>query len=149
MPDYSMDNDPAYWHVPERFKELAEFVPTIGVRGAWFPMGDEDDDDVPMAHILHMKPGYVIKRHAHPCERFEVVLRGSIHADGQTLVPGDIMTAHPNEFYGPKTAGPDGCTTLEVFATIRGSFTRVTEDENGGHVITNLLEDQAVLSRKS
>ena len=147
MANYSMDNDPDYWRVPQRFKELAEFVPSTGARCAWYPMGDENDDEAPIAVVLSMEPGYVITRHAHPCERVEVVLRGSIETEGRTFVAGDVMTAHANEFYGPKVCGPEGCTTLEVFAAARGSYTRITEGPDGEPLSTDLLEDHTQLDR--
>jgi len=148
MPNYSMDHDQEYWEVPERFRSLVESLPSIGIRSTYFPLGDVQDDDAPTAVVLQMEPGYVITRHAHPCQRVEVVLRGTIEADdGRTLVPGDVMTADANEFYGPKTAGPEGCTTLEIFSKTIGSFTRISEFPDGSHKTTNILEDQSVLGQ--
>lgn len=140
MPNYSMDEDAAYWQAPERFRKLLEMGSSIGVKSSIFPLGDPNDNNTPMAVVLQMEPGYVITNHAHPCERFEVVVRGTLAADGRIYRPGDVLTAHANEFYGPKTAGKEGCTTIEVFAKANGAHERMTKDENGRVVVTNLLE---------
>ncbi len=88
-----------------------------------FVLADEDDDwDAPAAVVLEMPPGYVLFRHAHICHRFEVIVKGSLEADGKWLGPGDVMTAKPGEMYGPHTAGPQGCTTVEVFGSLEGVF---------------------------
>jgi hypothetical protein len=78
--------------------------------------------DAPAVVMLDMPPDYVLFRHAHICHRFEVVVKGSMRAGDRTLVPGDVMLAKPGEFYGPHVAGPEGCTTAEVFGTLDGVF---------------------------
>jgi hypothetical protein len=87
--------------------------------------------DAPAAVVLEMPPNYVLFRHAHICHRFEVVVKGTLEAGGRRLGPGDVMTARPGEMYGPHTAGPDGCTTVEVFGTLEGVF-RVLSDSRDG-----------------
>jgi hypothetical protein len=44
---------------------------------------------------------------------------------------GDTFTADPHTLYGPHTAGPDGCTTIEVFSAVEGMFRLLSEDEDG------------------
>jgi len=83
---------------------------------------DSEAPDAPTVVMLDMPPGYVLFRHAHICHRFEVVVKGSMRAGDRTLVPGDVMVAQPGEFYGPHVAGPEGCTTAEVFGTLEGVF---------------------------
>lgn len=85
----------------------------------------------PAVVVLEMPPNYVLFRHAHVCHRFEVVLAGSLEAAGRILRPGDVMTARPGEMYGPHTAGPEGCTTVEVFGSLEGVF-RVLADSPDG-----------------
>ena len=143
MPNYSMDNDADFWQAPEAFKPLLALAKTIGTRGSWFALGDPNDENTPMAVVLDMKPGYVITRHAHPCSRLEVVVRGTLDTGDKVLVPGDIMYSDADEFYGPKVAGPDGCTTLEVFATVTGASYRITEEADGSITSTNLVKDFA------
>lgn len=92
---------------------------------------DASSPDVPAIVILDMPPGYVLLRHAHVCHRFEVVLKGSMEAEGRTLVPGDTMSAGPGEWYGPHLAGPQGCTTAEVFGTLDGVFRVLAESPQG------------------
>ena len=140
MPNYSMDEDAEYWQAPERFRKLLEMAPSMGVKNAIFPLGDPNDENTAMAVVLQMEPGYVITRHAHPCDRFETVVRGTLEFNGRVYRAGDVLTAKPNEFYGPKTAGKDGCTTIEIFSKAKGVYHRMTQDENGQTVVTNLLE---------
>ncbi len=140
MPNYSMDQDAAYWQAPERFKLPFEQSGSMGLRSSYFPLGDPNDDDTPIAVVLDMEPGYVITQHAHACERVEVIMRGTLSADGRVYRPGDVLTAKANEFYGPKTAGKDGCTTLEVFAKATGAIYRITKDAAGQVTRTNMLE---------
>src|SRR2546426_12173065 len=94
----------------------------------------DDDQEAwasPAAVMLEMPPNYILFRHAHICHRFEVVVKGTLDADGRTLVPGDVMTARPGEMYGPHIAGPDGCTTVEVFGTLEGVFRVISETPKG------------------
>jgi hypothetical protein len=97
-----------------------------------FTLSDDPESwDAPAAVVLEMPPNYVLFRHAHICHRFEVVVKGTLEAGGRRLGPGDVMTARPGEMYGPHTAGPDGCTTVEVFGTLEGVF-RVLSDSRDG-----------------
>jgi hypothetical protein len=97
-----------------------------------FVLGDDAESwDAPAVVVLEMPPGYVLFRHAHICHRFEVVVKGSLEAAGRTLRAGDVMTAAPAELYGPHTAGPDGCTTAEVFGSLEGVFRVLCETPDG------------------
>ena len=139
MPNYSMDHDAEYWQAPERFRSMFEQASTIGNKASLFALGDANNDDTPMVFVLKMEPGFVLTAHAHPCERFEVIVRGSLEVDCRTLYPGDVLMAAANEIYGPKVAGPEGCTTVEVFAKAIGAYERITEDSHGVRITTNLL----------
>ena len=139
MADYSMDEDPDYWQAPERFRALFEKMHSLGVRVSYFPLGDAGNDTTPVAVVVEMKPGFVIMRHAHPCDRFEVIVRGTLEAEDRTLRVGDVMVSAAGELYGPKTAGKDGCTTIEVFGTAAG-VTRRIEERAGGNTVTVDLE---------
>ena len=97
-----------------------------------FVLADREDEwDAPAAVMLEMPPGYVLFRHAHICHRFEVVVKGSLEAGGKWLGPGDVMTAKPGEMYGPHTAGPEGCTTVEVFGSLEGVFRVIATSPEG------------------
>lgn len=141
MPTYSLDHDAEYWQSPDRFRSMFEQASTIGNKASLFAIGDPNDDDTPMAFILQMEPGFVITRHAHPCDRFETIVRGTLEVDGRTLGPGDVLMHAANELYGPKTAGPDGCITVEVFAKAVGAYERITEQPDGSRKTTNLIDD--------
>ena len=141
MADYSMDHDPEYWQSPERFRALFDKVRSFGVNASYFPLGDADNDSTPMAVVVEMKPGFVIMRHAHPCARFEVIVRGTLETeDGHVLRAGDVMVSRAGELYGPKTAGKDGCTTVEVFGTAAGVTKRIEEQPGGGVKTVDLLQ---------
>jgi anti-sigma factor ChrR (cupin superfamily) len=92
---------------------------------------DPADANAPAVVLLKMPPGYRLFRHAHICHRFEVVVTGTLQANGRTLRPGDVMTARPGELYGPHVAGPDGCTTAEVFGSLEGVFRVLAEGPDG------------------
>jgi anti-sigma factor ChrR (cupin superfamily) len=101
---------------------MAEAAPRGAGTRVFVLADDPGDDDAPAVVMLAMPPNYVLFRHAHVCHRFEVVVRGSLSVDGRTLGPGDVMTASPGELYGPHVAGPEGCTTAEVFGSLDGVF---------------------------
>ncbi|HTJ64623.1 MAG TPA: hypothetical protein VL899_12510 [Alphaproteobacteria bacterium] len=138
MPDYSMERDPDYWQAPERFRALFEKMHSLGIKVSYFPIGDPDSDSTPVAVVVEMPPGFVIMRHAHPCDRFEVIVRGTLEAKDRTLHAGDVMTSKAGEMYGPKTAGRDGCTTIEIFGTAPGVTQRIEERPDGSVVTTDL-----------
>jgi hypothetical protein len=96
-----------------------------------FVLGDEGDPTAPAVVVLDMPPGYVLFRHAHLCHRFEVVVKGTLRAGDDVLGPGAVMTAAPGEWYGPHVAGPEGCTTVEVFGTLDGVFRVLAESKTG------------------
>ncbi len=132
MADYAMDRDPEYWQAPERFRALFDKMHSLGVRVSYFPLGDADDDSTPVAVVVEMRPGFVIMRHAHPCARFETIVRGTLETDdGRILHVGDVMVSAAHEMYGPKTAGKDGCTTIEVFGAASGVTKRIEERADG------------------
>lgn len=117
-----------YWKSPGPYGELAD---RSSIRTSYFVLGDSASDNDPVAAVLDLAPGQVVGRHAHPTHRFEVVVRGSMEANGRTLVAGDVMIADPGEFYGPNMAGPDGCTTVEVFADAIGAHTVLFDMRDG------------------
>jgi hypothetical protein len=97
----------------------------------WF-LGEVEDFSVPVALLLPMPPGYVLARHGHPCTRFEIVVQGSLDTgDGTMATVGDSFSASPGELYGPHTAGPEGCTTIEIFSAVEGMFRLLYEDADG------------------
>ena len=142
MPDYSM-NDPDYWQSPDRFRALFDKMHSLGVRVSYFPVGDPTSDDTPVAVVVEMKPGFVIMRHAHPCDRFETIISGTLETEDRVLRVGDVMTSAAHEMYGPKTAGKDGCTTIEIFGKASGVTKRI-EERPGGKVETVDLENFAL-----
>ena len=138
MPDYSMDHDPEFWQAPERFRALFEKLRSFGIKASYFALGDARDDATPVAVVVEMPPGFVIMRHAHPCDRFEVIVRGTLESEDRALRAGDVMVSKAGELYGPKTAGNEGCTTIEVFARAPGVTQRIEERPDGSVVTADL-----------
>jgi hypothetical protein len=95
---------------------VTEELAAYGLDAAAIPfwlLGQAEDFAVPAAFLLEMPPHYVLGRHGHPCARFEVVVKGSLHiGDGRLAGPGDVLTAPAGTLYGPHTAGPEGCMSL-------------------------------------
>ena len=97
----------------------------------WF-IGTQLDLSAPAAYRLTMPPNWVLCRHGHPCERLEIVVQGSLEVgDGRIARPGDTFTAAANTLYGPHRAGPEGCTTIEIFSAVEGMFRMLYEGPDG------------------
>ena len=124
--------DPQFWSSePEFLRPLQEACAPHGLSIRHFVMGDPDVPTTPTAAVLKMPPGYVLPRHAHPCERLEVIVAGSLQVGGEVLLPGDVMETPAGEMYGPHAAGPDGCTTVEIFSSVTGNGNVVYDTEDG------------------
>jgi len=130
-------DDPEYWTPHPFFAGVTAAAAEHGLRIVHHPIGPLDDEQhTPVAAILEMQPGYVLPRHAHDCERWEVVLSGSMEIDGRQVGPGTVLRAGAREMYGPHIAGPDGCTTVEVFAALRGVGRIILEDQPGAEPVS-------------
>jgi hypothetical protein len=57
---------------------------------------------------------------------------------GETMSAGAVMTARPNEMYGPLSAGPDGYVTIEIFSRLAGAY-ELTWDTLRGSLLDNRL----------
>ncbi|AMK24132.1 MULTISPECIES: hypothetical protein [unclassified Sphingobium] len=94
----------------------------------------EKSDNPASVMLLQLPPGHVLERHAHNTHRMEVVVKGSVLTpDGQELRSGDVFTSGPGEFYGPLTAGPEGCMSVEIFGDIQGMAPRASADASPEH----------------
>jgi mannose-6-phosphate isomerase-like protein (cupin superfamily) len=138
MPAFFRKDTPGYWdRYPEHIKDMAGIMADAKLTPATMHvMGEPTDETAPTALIFTMPPHSVISRHAHECERFEVILEGSLLVEDaefgeMVLGPGDVMIARPGESYGPHTAGPDGCRTLEVFGTLAGAHSMIYDTPDG------------------
>ena len=126
----SMD-DPKFWkQYPKELKGLVE-TPLEGVTGlAYFLLGERKDNP-PTVVTLRMGPNWTLPRHAHDCHRFEIVVQGTLDVGDRILKPGDIMITEPGIAYGPHIAGPEGCTTFEIFSDHRGSYVTLVDTPEG------------------
>src|SRR5437667_4813719 len=133
MAVFKMGDEAYYRQIPAWF---ANATPDSreGEAMAVFFLSDPEEEawDAPAAVIFEMPPNYVLLRHAHPAHRFEVVIKGQLTTeDGTVLGPGDVMIARPGELYGPKVAGPQGCTTAEVFARADAIVRLIADSDEG------------------
>jgi len=97
---------------------------------AYFPLGDVKDNP-PTVTALKMQPGYVLPRHSHHCWRFEVIVQGTLDVGDRILSVGDVMMSAPYEAYGPHVAGPQGCTTFEIFGDFDSSRKPILQGIDG------------------
>jgi hypothetical protein len=131
---------PGFWQLgPEVLQVVREAAAPFGLRLSFFALGDPEDPRTAVANMLEMPPNFVLPRHAHDCERLEIVVRGTLEVDGEILGPGDVSIARPMEMYGPHVAGPEGCTTLEFFSSMKG-VGQVILDQPEGVEVTRYLE---------
>lgn len=133
MPQFFRKDQEGYWdRYPEHLKDMAQIMAGSQLTPATMHvMGEPTDEDAPTALIFTMPPHSEIPRHAHLCERFEIILEGSLLVDDMVLGPGDVMLARPGEAYGPHKAGPDGCRTLEIFSKLAGAHHQILETPEG------------------
>jgi hypothetical protein len=132
-------HDRAFWGTsPSEMRPLVDSAIGQGVPISVFPLGDPAEEETPFAVMMSLPPGHVLFRHSHPCERFEVIIAGSLDVGDRVLGPGDVMQAHIGEAYGPHTAGPEGCTSVEVFSS-RSGATNVTYETGDGPLTRNIL----------
>lgn len=153
---YLKMDEEEFWANPERLKKIG-FPGTIlksddevelsaeerqhRSRSSYFVLGNVEDDSSPAGIVLHLPPGYGLPFHAHSCDIFMLVLKGSLHVPGKTLYPGDGLEAKGHEFYGPEVAGPEGCTRVEFFAELRGATTVEYQLPDGDKLSWNALTD--------
>ena len=109
-----------------------EFLPPL--QDAYFCLGDPDAPTTPVGAVLSM-PHHVLPRHAQVC-----VLQGTLDVGELVLTPGDVTTTAPHELCGPHAAGPEGCTTLEIFSTITGCGEVVYDTTDGPFAVRYLEE---------
>ena len=81
--------------------------------------------DGAMLNYLVLEPGAVVPLHSHPHEQLGYVIAGSI----AMLIAGEETVLRPGDGYRlaggvehSGTAGPDGCTALDVFTPVREDY---------------------------
>jgi hypothetical protein len=92
MPYFLKKDQEGYWdRYPEHLKDMAQIMAASNLTPATLHvMGVSSDEAAPAALIFTMPPNSVIPRHAHLCERFEIILEGSLtNEEGLLLGPGD------------------------------------------------------------
>lgn len=125
-------SDSDYWNRwPEHLSGMAAAASSAGVEGTSFVLGVPSDESAPAVAIMRMPPNYVLSRHAHKSERLEVIIEGTLDVGDRVLGPGDVMTARYEEAYGEHVAGPEGCTTVEVFSQLAGMHQTIFQTPDG------------------
>jgi hypothetical protein len=59
------------------------------------------------------------------------VTHGTLDVGDRILKPGDVMISEPGIAYGPHIAGPEGCTTFEIFSNHKASFVTLLDGPDG------------------
>jgi anti-sigma factor ChrR (cupin superfamily) len=123
----SIHNESFWNKVPRPYLQpLVDGSVNSGYDGMAYTMvalGDPDDPETPAATVFKAPAGYVLPRHSHDCYRFEVLIDGSITDEfGVERGVGTVMTASPNEMYGPIVAGPNGYASVEFFSRLIGTY---------------------------
>ncbi|MGE0821904.1 MAG: cupin domain-containing protein [Candidatus Binatia bacterium] len=127
MPFIGMDEAEFWAHCP---KDMAHVIQG-GITGlAYFLLGEKKDNP-PTVVALRLGPGGVLPRHAHNCYRFEIVVQGTLDVGERVLKPGDVMISEPGIAYGPHFAGPQGCTTFEIFSNHEASYVTLLDTPEG------------------
>jgi hypothetical protein len=129
MMAFTSINEPDFWGRDE-YKLEGELREVPGLTRTNFVLG-KPGDNAPVVRGLRMAPGFVLLRHAHECHRFEIVVQGSMQSEDRLLKVGDVMISEPNVLYGANIAGPEGCTTMEIFSTFDGAHTLLVEGPDG------------------
>jgi anti-sigma factor ChrR (cupin superfamily) len=134
-------NDPAFWgHVPAPYLQpLVDACLPLDLGYRLFALGDPHDKETPAVTLFKATPGYVLPRHSHECERFEVVVEGSLTDEhGVVHGPGSILTAKPDQMYGPSVAGAEGYVSAEFFSRLAGTY-EITWASKDGPIFDNRL----------
>jgi hypothetical protein len=133
MPHFFKKDSEGYWdRYPAHLSDMAQIMASSKLTPATLHvLGDPSDETAPAALIFTMPPNGVVPRHSHSCERFEIILEGSLKVDELILGPGDVMIARKGDAYGPHVAGPEGCRTLEVFSTLAAAHQILYETPAG------------------
>lgn len=114
----------------EELKKIFDVGEVIGMKGIRHRIGDDKDPHGTHAVFATFPPGMVVPRHMHLCHRLEIIVGGSLldEESGVNLTPGYVMVTEPNIYYGPHVAGPEGCTTVEIFSAGLDGATPMMED---------------------
>jgi hypothetical protein len=131
MSAYRIDQEDYWDHYPAGLKGMRDVVAAQGMRITVHVLGDPSNEQAPTAIVLKMPPNCDVPRHAHDCERLELVLEGTIGSGDWMLGPGDIMKPGYRRPYGPFRTGPEGCTTVEFFSTRAGAHAMLFEGPDG------------------
>lgn len=138
-------HDEAFWNrVPAPYLQplVDGCLPFDGMGYRLFALGDPNDQETPAVTIFRAPPDYELPRHSHDCHRFEVVISGSLTDEhGVVHTAGSVMTAEPNQMYGPSVAGPDGWVSAEFFSRLAGTY-EITWDSKHGPIFHDLLDGQ-------
>jgi hypothetical protein len=138
-------DDADFWgrNTPEMEKIYEAGYGEENLTTSFFLLGKRENNPVGVA-VLRMGPDFVLQRHAHDCNRFEILVQGSLSVGDRVLKVGSVMITEPGELYGPHIAGPEGCTTFEILSDYEGGSRLMLEEESGKLFTLNLLDPALV-----
>ena len=92
-----------------------EWQPVEGFPDVWMKFLGESLEDGPWVMQVRHGPNYVEAQHWHEADTVYVFTDGEMVVDGEgTYRPGDVRWVRAGTYYGPETAGPDGCEFLLI-----------------------------------
>jgi hypothetical protein len=94
-----------------------EWQPVEGFPDVWMKFLGESLEDGPWVMQVRHGPNYVEAQHWHEADTFYIFTAGEMRVGGEgTYAPGDVRWVRAGTFYGPETAGPDGCEFILIGA---------------------------------
>jgi hypothetical protein len=94
-----------------------EWQPVEGYPQVSMKFLGESLDVGPWAMQIRFAPNYVERRHWHEADTFYIITAGEMGVgDEGTYRPGDVRWVRARTFYGPETAGPEGCEFILIGA---------------------------------
>ena len=60
-------------------------------------------------------PNMLVERHKHASDHVIYIMEGEIIVEGTKVHAGSCITIKKDVFYGPESAGPEGCRTVIIF----------------------------------
>jgi hypothetical protein len=113
---YSYEDHDAWTEVP------------FGLRQKRFTLGEDGDPTRPIFIMTYFPPNAVLPRHYHGDVFMDIVVQGTSNMEGETHGPGTVRYFPEKCMYGHITAGPEGCTLLEIYVNQPGFQTTIDQD---------------------
>ena len=94
-----------------------DWQPVEGFPNVWMKFLGDSLEDGPWVLQVRHGPNYEEPKHWHEADTVYIFTAGEMRVgDEGTYRPGDVRWVRARTFYGPETAGPDGCEFILVGA---------------------------------